>query len=125
LCWAVQLYCVGLYSYIVLGCMIILCWAVQLYCFGLYSYIVLGCTVILFWAVQLYCVGLHYYIHSFNYWKHNSEASPVNQLLLTSFLSVRIEQLGSHSTDFREIWVFYYFSKTYPENSSFINIGQE
>jgi len=44
-------------------------------------------------------------------------------------LSVRSEQLGSHWTDFHEIWCFIYFilffSKICRENSSFITIWQE
>jgi len=42
-------------------------------------------------------------------------------------LSVRMEQLGSHWTDFHEISYFkyFFFRKIYRENSSFITIGQE
>jgi len=36
-----------------------------------------------------------------------------------------MEQLGSHWTDFSRNLIFKYFSKNYPENSSFIKIGQE
>jgi hypothetical protein len=36
-----------------------------------------------------------------------------------------MEQLGSHWTDFSRNLIFEYFSKNYPENSSFIKIGQE
>jgi len=45
-------------------------------------------------------------------------------------LSVRIEQLGSHRTDFHEIWYFMKFDiceffEIRPENSSSIKICQE
>jgi hypothetical protein len=39
-------------------------------------------------------------------------------------LSVRMEQLGSHWTDFHEILIFEYFSKICNENSNFL-IWQE
>jgi len=39
--------------------------------------------------------------------------------------SVRMEQLGSHWTDFHEIWYLSIFSKVCWENSSFIKLWQE
>jgi hypothetical protein len=41
--------------------------------------------------------------------------------------SVRMEQLGTHRTDFHEIWYFsiFFLSKICPKNSSFIKIGQD
>jgi hypothetical protein len=36
--------------------------------------------------------------------------------------SIRMVQLGSHRTDFHEIFIFKYFSKTFPGNSRFIKI---
>jgi len=39
--------------------------------------------------------------------------------------SVHMEQLGSHGTDFYEIWYLSIFSKKCMENRSIIKIGQE
>jgi hypothetical protein len=39
--------------------------------------------------------------------------------------SARMEQLGSHWTDFYQILISGDFSKICPENSSFIKIGKE
>jgi len=44
--------------------------------------------------------------------------------LQASCLSVRTEQLGSHWTDFHEIWYLGNFRKISRENSSFIKIRQ-
>ena len=40
-------------------------------------------------------------------------------------LSIRMEKLGSHSTDFHEIWYLRIFRKSVEKNSSFIKIQQE
>jgi hypothetical protein len=39
--------------------------------------------------------------------------------------SVRMQQLGSHCTDFHEIWYFSMFSKMYRDIIIFITIGQK
>jgi hypothetical protein len=46
-------------------------------------------------------------------------------LKATIAMSVRMEQLGSHWTDFHEIWYLSIFSKMYRGISNFIKIGQE
>jgi len=40
-------------------------------------------------------------------------------------LSIRMEQLGYHRTDFDEILHSSVFRKSYPENQNFIKIGRE
>ena len=40
-------------------------------------------------------------------------------------MSVRMEHLGSHRTDFHEIWYLNIFGKSVAKNSSFIKVGQE
>ena len=40
-------------------------------------------------------------------------------------LSIRMEQLDSHWTDFDEIFYLFFFSKVGQENLNFINIRQE
>jgi hypothetical protein len=47
------------------------------------------------------------------------------RLLASSCLSVRMEQLASHSTDFQKNLYIEYFSKICWENPSFIKTGQE
>jgi hypothetical protein len=60
------------------------------------------------------------------FWKlRKATISFVMSVRLSVRPSVHTEQLGSHWTDFHEIWYLKNFSKICRDNSSYIKIGQE
>ena len=60
-----------------------------------------------------------------NYLLFLSAFSKLRKATTSPCLSVRKEQLGSHWTDFHEIWYLSIFSKICRENSSLIKVWQE
>ena len=72
---------------------------------------------IIFWRVRK--IAKNYY------YLHHVSPSVCLSVCLPACLFIRMEQCGSHWTDFHEIWCFEYFSKIYRGNSSFIKFWQE